>query len=78
MDDWVDRASCPFKTQLVEATRRQIAGDNTGDDTLVFDVEKELVEVDIDESYVDNGVRDSVVVETLNNIDNFILFLVGW
>ena len=33
-------------------------------------VEKELVEVDINESYVDNNVRDSVVDETLNSILN--------
>ena len=59
-----------FKTHSIEATRRQIVGDNTGDSTLVFDVEKELVEVDVNESYVDNNVRDSVVDEMLNSILN--------
>ena len=78
MGDGVDRASCLFKTYSVEATRRQIACDNTGDGNLVFDVEKELVEVDVDESYVDNGVRDSVVDETLNDVDNSIICLVSW
>ena len=78
MDDWVDRASCPFKSHSVEATRRHIEGDNTGDDSLVFDIEKELIELDVDESHVDNGVRDSVADETLYNVDNSIPFLVGW
>ena len=31
-----------------------------------FYIGKELVDVDVEESYVDNGVRDSVVDETLN------------
>ena len=32
---------------------------------LFFDVGKELIDVDFEESYVDNGVRDSVVDEIL-------------
>ena len=78
MADWVGVASCPFKIHLGEATRRQIADDDTGDDTLVLDVGKELIDVEVEESYVDNGVRDSVVDETINDVDNLILCLVGW
>ena len=78
MASWVDPASCPFKIHSGEATRRQIADDDTCDDTLVLDIGKELVDVDIEESYVGSGVRDSVVDETLNDVDNSILCLVGW
>ena len=66
MADWVDSASRPFKIHSGEAIRRQIRDGDAGNDNLVFDVLKELVDVDVEESYVDNGVRDSVADEMLN------------
>ena len=66
MADWVDSASRPFKIHSGEATRRQIADGDEGNDNLIFDVGKELIDVDVEESNVDNGVHYSVADETLN------------
>ena len=66
MADWVDPASRPFKVHSGEATRRQIADSDEGDDNFVFDVGRELVEVDVEESYVNDDGRDPMMDETLD------------
>ena len=62
MADWVDPASSLFEVRQGEAKRRQRADDDKGDDYFAFVVGREVVEVNVEEIYVDDCFKETLKV----------------